>query len=134
MALNISTSQEYVESFSGKIKDTLSRISDKKSRVEITKLLHDLQSYKIINDNKKELKTYLSKVNDEYLFNLTKKHPSLTKQEQLLCSLIFLSLKNKDIANLLNLSVRSLENKRYRIRKKMNLSTTQSLSEALNNL
>jgi len=134
MALNISTSQEYVESFSGKIKETLSRINDKKSKAEITKLLHDLQSYKIINDNKKELKTYLSKVNDEYLFNLTKKHPSLTKEEQHLCSLIFLSLKNKDIANLLNLSVRSIENKRYRIRKKMNLRTTQSLNEALNNL
>jgi len=134
MALNISTSQEYVESFSGKIKDTLSRISDKKSKTEITKLLHDLQSYKIINDNKKELKTYLSQVNDEYLFNLTKKHPYLTKEEQHLCSLIFLSLKNKDIANLLNLSVRSIENKRYRIRKKMDLNTTQSLNEALNNL
>jgi len=134
MALNISTSQEYVESFSGKIKDTLSRISDKKSKTEITKLLHDLQSYKIINDNKKELKTYLNQVNDEYLFNLTKKHPYLTKEEQHLCSLIFLSLKNKDIANLLNLSVRSIENKRYRIRKKMDLNTTQSLNEALNNL
>jgi len=134
MALNISTSQEYIESFSGKIKNTLSRISDKKSKTEITKLLHDLQSYKIINDNKKELKTYLSKVNDEYLFNLTKKHPSLTKEEQYLCSLIFLNLKNKDIANLLNLSVRSIENKRYRIRKKINLNTEENLSNHLNSI
>ena len=134
MALNISTSQEYVASFSKKIKDILTRISDKKSKDEITQLLRDLQSYKVVNDNKKELQTYLNRINDEYLYNLTKKYPSLTKEEQHLCSLIFLNLKNKDIANLLNLSVRSIENKRYRIRKKMELNTTQSLNEALNNL
>lgn len=134
MALNISTSQEYVTSFSEKIKDTLTRITDKKSKDEITKLLRDLQSYKTISNNKKELKSYLEKVNDEYLFNLTKNYPDLTKEEQHLCSLIYLNLKNKDISNLLNLSIRSIENKRYRIRKKMNLKTTQSLSNTLNNL
>lgn len=134
MGLNISTSQEYVASFSEKIKDTLSKITDKKSKEEITKLLRDIQSYKIINDNKKELKTYLNKINDEYLYNLTTKYPALTKEEQQLCSLIFLNLKNKDIANILNLSVRSIENKRYRIRKKMELSTNESLLNSLNNL
>ncbi|PHS10553.1 MAG: hypothetical protein COA88_02070 [Kordia sp.] len=134
MALNIATSQEYVTSFSEKIKETLTRITDKKSKDEITKLLRDLHSYKTISDNKKELKNYLEKVNNEYLFNLTKNYPNLTKEEQHLCSLIYLNLKNKDISNLLNLSIRSIENKRYRIRKKMNLETTQSLSNTLNNL
>ena len=134
MALNIATSQEYVTSFSEKIKDTLIRITDKKSKEEITKLLTDLQSYKMISNNKKELKNYLGKINDEYLFNLTKNYPNLTKEEQHLCSLIYLNLKNKDISNLLNLSIRSIENKRYRIRKKMNLETTQSLSNTLNDL
>jgi len=134
MALNIATSQEYVTSFSEKIKDTLSRITDKKSKKEITRLLTDLQSYKIISNNKKELKDYLEKVNNEYLFNLTKSYPNLTKEEQHLCSLIYLNLRNKDIASLLNLSVRSIENKRYRIRKKINLSTETSLNNHLNNL
>jgi len=100
MALNIATSQEYVTSFSEKIKDTLTRITDKKSNEEITKLLRDLQSYKTISNNKKELKGYLEKVNNEYLFNLRKNFPNLTKEEQHLCSLVYLNLKNKDISNL----------------------------------
>ena len=134
MALNIATSQEYVSSLSEKIKATLTKITDPKSKDEINKLLIDLQSYKVVSNNKKELNTYLEKINSEYLFNLTNNYPDLTKEEQHLCSLIYLDLKNKDISNLLNLSVRSIENRRYRIRKKMNLKTNQNLSDVLNDL
>ena len=134
MAINIATSQEYITSFSQKIKDVLVVIDGEKNKQEVTGLLRELQSYKLINENKKDLKAHLEKVNNDYLFKLNNTYPSLTEEELHLCSLIYLNLKNKEIANLLNLSIRSIENKRYRIRKKMNLTTTESLIEILSDL
>jgi ligand-binding sensor domain-containing protein/DNA-binding CsgD family transcriptional regulator len=56
-------------------------------------------------------------------------HPSLTSNDLRLCAYLRLNLSSKEIAPLLNISVRSVEIKRYRLRKKMDLSHEQGLTE-----
>lgn len=56
-------------------------------------------------------------------------HPKLTPKDLKLCAYLRLNLTSKEIAPLLNISVRSLEIKRYRLRKKMNLPHEKSLVE-----
>ena len=56
-------------------------------------------------------------------------HPSLTSNDLRLCAYLRLNLSSKEIAPLLNISVRSVEIKRYRLRKKMDLSHEKGLSE-----
>lgn len=56
-------------------------------------------------------------------------HPSLTPQDLRLCAYLRLNLSSKEIAPLLNISVRSVEIKRYRLRKKIDLSHEQGLVE-----
>lgn len=38
-------------------------------------------------------------------------------------------MDTKDIASLMNLSIRAVENNRYRLRKKLNLQSSQNLNE-----
>ena len=38
-------------------------------------------------------------------------------------------MDTKDTASLMNLSIRSIENNRYRLRKKINLKSTQNLND-----
>ncbi|MEM9144277.1 MAG: LuxR C-terminal-related transcriptional regulator, partial [Bacteroidota bacterium] len=54
-------------------------------------------------------------------------HPSLTPNDLKLCAYLRLNLASKEIAGLLNISPRSVEIKRYRLRKKLNLSQGDKL-------
>ncbi|MGL4780707.1 MAG: two-component regulator propeller domain-containing protein [Bacteroidales bacterium] len=57
------------------------------------------------------------------------KYPSLTPSELKLAACLKLNLTTKDIAALLNISVRGVEVSRYRLRKKISLESTENLNE-----
>ena len=65
-------------------------------------------------------KNFLKKVKD--------KHTSLTPNDLRLCAYLRLNLSSKEIAPLLNISPRSVEVKRYRLRKKMGLPHDENLT------
>ncbi|MNX60285.1 bacterial transduction protein [compost metagenome] len=65
----------------------------------------------------------------DFLKKVKNLHPSLTPNDLRLCAYLRLNLSSKEIAPLLNISVRSVEIKRYRLRKKMDLSHEEGLVE-----
>ncbi|GLB47688.1 triple tyrosine motif-containing protein [Neptunitalea lumnitzerae] len=65
----------------------------------------------------------------DFLKKIKDIHPSLTPNDLRLCAYLRLNLTSKEIAPLLNISVRSVEIKRYRLRKKMDLAHEQGLIE-----
>lgn len=65
----------------------------------------------------------------DFLKKVKLAHPSLTPNDLRLCAYLRLNLSSKEIAPLLNISVRSIEIKRYRLRKKMDLPHEQGLVE-----
>ena len=65
----------------------------------------------------------------DFLKKVKKAHPLLTPNDLRLCAYLRLNLSSKEIAPLLNISVRSVEIKRYRLRKKMELSHELGLVE-----
>lgn len=56
-------------------------------------------------------------------------YPQLTNNDLRLCACLKLNLETKEIASLMNLSVRAVENSRYRLRKKLNIQPSQNLNE-----
>lgn len=65
----------------------------------------------------------------DFLKRIKQMHPVLTPNDLRLCAYLRLNLSSKEIAPLFNISVRSVEIKRYRLRKKMNLLHDQGLAE-----
>nr|WP_314840498.1 triple tyrosine motif-containing protein [uncultured Flavobacterium sp.] len=65
----------------------------------------------------------------DFLKKMKAAHPTLTPNDLRLCAYLRLNLSSKEVAPLLNISVRSVEIKRYRLRKKMELSHEQGLVE-----
>lgn len=70
----------------------------------------------------------------DYVKRLMRLHPGLTQSEKRLCCYIRMGLSSKEIAPLINISFRSVEMARYRLRKKMNLAPEAGLSEYLSTL
>lgn len=65
--------------------------------------------------------TSFEEIHHEFIQKLKSEYPELSKDDILLASYLRMNLTSKEIAPLFNISLRGLENKRYRLRKKMNL-------------
>ena len=73
-------------------------------------------------------------VYENYLKRLVEKFPQLNVNDQRLCAYLKMGLSSKEIAPLLNMSYRSVEMTRYRLRKKMELSREVNLVDFLQRL
>ncbi|MCA0154127.1 helix-turn-helix and ligand-binding sensor domain-containing protein [Winogradskyella vincentii] len=67
-------------------------------------------------------------VDKDFMKRIKILHPAITPNDLRLCAYLRLNLSSKEIAPLLNISHKSVEVKRYRLRKKMGLEHDQSLS------
>lgn len=66
-----------------------------------------------------------------YLMRLKAEYPQLTNNDLRLCACLRLNLDTKEIAALLNVSTRSVENNRYRLRKKLDFEPSDNLYDFL---
>jgi FixJ family two-component response regulator len=70
-----------------------------------------------------------NKVHEEFLKKLIELYPNLTPSDLKLAAYLRMNLSSKEIAQLFNITHRSVELKRYRLRKKMELDTEVNLGE-----
>ncbi|MEM9895772.1 MAG: two-component regulator propeller domain-containing protein [Bacteroidota bacterium] len=70
----------------------------------------------------------------DFFKKIKQAHPSLSPNDLKLCAYLRLNLTSKEIAPLFNISVRSVEIKRYRLRKKLGLSSSENLTDYVLNL
>ncbi|MBC2846307.1 triple tyrosine motif-containing protein [Winogradskyella flava] len=68
-------------------------------------------------------------VDKDFMRRVKSLHPAITPNDLRLCAYLRLNLSSKEIAPLLNISHKSVEVKRYRLRKKMGLDHEQSLTD-----
>lgn len=80
-------------------------------------------------DSWKVFKEAFDNADKDFLKKIKLAHPLLTPNDLRLCAYLRLNLSSKEIAPLLNISLRSVEIKRYRLRKKMDLHHEQGLVE-----
>ena len=80
-------------------------------------------------DDWKFFETAFNNADKDFLKKIKELHPDLTSNDLRLCAYLRLNLSSKEIAPLLNISVKSVEVKRYRLRKKMELPHENSLTE-----
>ena len=106
------------------IKDELTLVKDKTNIKPVIKIINK----NIANTSDWELfQEAFNNADSDFLKKLKAEHPSLTPNDLRLCAYLRLNLSSKEIAPLLNISVRSVEIKRYRLRKKMDLPHENSL-------
>jgi len=83
-------------------------------------------------NNKDDWQMFIEAFNNadkDFIKKIKSLHNSLTPNDLKLCAYLRLNLSSKEIAPLLNISPRSVEVKRYRLRKKMNLEHNDSLTD-----
>lgn len=70
----------------------------------------------------------------DFINKLNHLHPNLSLNDIRICSMVYMNLSNKEIANILNVQNKSVEMSKYRIRKKLELNGDDSLDGYLKSL
>jgi DNA-binding CsgD family transcriptional regulator len=83
------------------------------------------------DDDWKNFSIYFDEVHNNFLSTMKAKFPSLSSTDLKLCAYLRLNLTSKEIAQLLNISLKGVEISRYRVRKKLHLSTDVNLYDFL---
>lgn len=131
--MHILNKNEFINS----IKSTLGGVVKKSSNNEVKSLIR-----KVMSDIEKNIKTdgdwqsfqiHFDKVHGDFTNRFKQQFPSLSPQEMKLSAYLRLNLSTKEIANLLNITVRGVEIARYRLRKKLALDRNQNLAEFILN-
>lgn len=123
------------KSFLNSLKESFTRIYEKADILNykdgIKKIIQLLDKQLENNEEWQLLEEYYNNIYDGLLDRLKEKYPLLTVTDMKLCVYIKLKLNNKEIADLLGISPRSVEMARYRLRKKMNLGANDDFSSIL---
>jgi DNA-binding CsgD family transcriptional regulator len=101
---------------------------------KLRQLLRTLDRELMSEDYWKEFNLYLEQVDQHFVQAVIEKHPALTENDLRLCSLMRLHLSTKEIASLLNISVRGVEQSRYRLKKRLGLRSDEDLSKYIANI
>ena len=111
--------------FLNDIKNELKNTEESKNLKPVIKIID-----KNLNntDDWKMFQEAFNNADKNFLKKIKTKHPKLTPNDLRLCAYLRLNLSSKEIAPLLNISPRSVEVKRYRLRKKMDLPHESSLT------
>ena len=82
----------------------------------------------------KRIEEQFDLVHNNFMKILQEKHPDLSNSERMMCAYLKMNLSTKEIAPMLNISVRGVETVRYRLRKKFGLERQDNLTDYLNKL
>ncbi|WP_227873961.1 triple tyrosine motif-containing protein [Flavobacterium nackdongense] len=111
------------------IKEDLKKTTENSASLSVKSVIRTINKNITEEDSWKVFKEAFDVADKDFLKKIKQEHPLLTPNDLRLCAYLRLNLSSKEIAPLLNISLRSVEIKRYRLRKKMDLHHEQGLVE-----
>ncbi|MCF6132330.1 tetratricopeptide repeat protein [Flavobacterium wongokense] len=109
--------------------DEIKTILSKKEPTSEKDLKKLVSKYTIQDNNWKDFDNYFESVNKNFYTRLKQKYPEISTNDLKICALIKLNLSIKEMASILNISPDSVKTARHRLRKKLQLSTEENLTD-----
>lgn len=119
-----------------KIREQVSKLKNTpvENAADLKQILKTLNQEDKIEDQWQQFSLHFDAVHHNYLAKLKKSFPHLSPNDHKLCAYLKMNLSTKEIAQLMNISVRGVEISRYRLRKKMQVPAGTHLFNFLDSL
>ncbi|MDB5199069.1 MAG: hypothetical protein JWO92_1032 [Chitinophagaceae bacterium] len=118
-----------------KIKDQMVRLKEhsksEKSSDDLKKIINVIKDENKIDKQWEQFTVHFDNVHSDFHTALKSKHPALSAKELKLSAYLRMNLSTKEIAQLMNISIRGVEISRYRLRKKLQIPTDVNLYDFL---
>lgn len=129
VALSMVEQKEYLESLDAMVRQ-LAKTSDEKERDSLIAELGSSLKQRLSYDRDVDSQYFYAQaesIHEDFNAKLAENHPGLTQQERRLATLLRLGFSSKYIATLMNITPKSVEISRYRLRQKLGLSKGDNL-------
>ncbi len=133
-ALHIVEKNDFLEEVKSEMIELRTEVKNREAIKQINKLGSKIYHNLMINKDREEFEIQVEQACVGFFKSMEQKYPSLTKQEHRLAALLRLNLSSKEISGILNISPKSVDQSRYRLRKKLELPKTENLGVFLNQL
>jgi DNA-binding NarL/FixJ family response regulator len=134
IALNISEQISFLEKISTGINEAIKTPDSEERTQRLNKLSMIIKQKMSFAQEKKEIYLHIEEIHKDFHLKLKTSFPDLTNLEKRLAGLLRLNLSTKEISTLLNISPKSVEVARYRLKKKMRIEKDKSLNNFITNL
>ncbi len=128
---HLASESEILTRFREELKEVLSESTE--ASVILRKIKEKVIEIPMSAVNWEEFDRHFHDAHPDFTKNLLQRFPDLTPMEAKVCTLLKVGLTSKEIAHILVLSERSIENHRYRLRKKLGFGE-QNISQFLNSV
>lgn len=116
-----------------KLKEDIKKIAksanDKDLAKQLEKVIQKVSADERLDEDWSQFAKHFDQVHSQFLQRLRSDYPQLTPKDRRLCAYLRMNLSSKEMAALMNISVRSVEVARYRLRKKLALDSEINLVE-----
>lgn len=129
MAMSIIHKNEFLDNLKKEVVKIKSGNIDQETRVSLNKLSLMIMQDLSIDRDREKFQMHINEQNSNFIHHLVDSFPSMTDNEKRLASLLRLNLSSKEIASILNISPKSVEMNRYRLRKKLKVEPKVNLSD-----
>ncbi|MCF7560235.1 tetratricopeptide repeat protein [Sabulilitoribacter multivorans] len=130
-ALHLAKKNEVLESLKQQAKAFKSSENSTKGFNQLIRTINfDLKD----DNNWENFSKYFEEVHKDFNSNVKQQFPAVTPNELRLMALLKMNLSSKEIANILNISQEGIKKARYRLRKKLGITTEDSLQDLVLNL
>ena len=133
-AMHLVKKGELLSKIKSELTHVMKGLDNQQSIAEIKKMNKSLTEDENMDKEWENFTNHFDKVHSDFLVELKEKHPAVTANELKLSAYLRMNLSTKEIAQLMNISVRGVEISRYRLRKKLQIATEQSLFDYLINI
>jgi len=133
-AINLVRKNEFLLSLKEELSILKSICKDNATESRIRDLYSRIKREVDSNNEMEVFAKAFDEVHEEFLNRLKARYPALTPTELRLCAFLKMNITTKEIAPIMNISVRGVEICRYRVRKKMGISRETNLTTHILNL
>ncbi|MDW3647954.1 MAG: triple tyrosine motif-containing protein [Bacteroidia bacterium] len=129
--MHVLQKNELLERIKNDLQDIRRKSKDIPINKDLKKLIQMLQQDSILDKGWEQFLLHFNEVNKDFFQEIKTTYPDLTPKDLKLCAYMRMNLSTKEMASLLNVTVRGIEASRYRLRKKFELDSNQNLTEFL---
>ena len=133
-AMHLVKKGELVSKMKTELAHVMKGISNPQAEADLKKMIKTISEDDNMDREWENFTLHFDKVHSDFISALKEKHPGISNNEIKLCAYLRMNLSTKEMAQLMNISVRGVEVSRYRLRKKLELATEVSLFDYLINM
>lgn len=130
-AMHLVKKGELVSKMKTELSQLIKGINNPQAETELKKIIRSISEDDNMDQEWQNFTLHFDKVHSDFISALKEKHPGISNNDIKLCAYLRMNLTTKEIAQLMNISVRGVEVSRYRLRKKLELPTEVSLFDYL---